>query len=131
MDDATSAAREANRLYWETDEPVGDIAARLDFSRRALYDAIEPLPTGETCSECGGAYGYPNRSARNAGLAICAACGAEAPPAAEPGEPEPQPWTWSPETIGTLDRRVLWMAGAALAGALVAAAATLLVLPED
>lgn len=140
MDDANRAASEANRLYWETDAPVAEIAAQLEFSRRALYDALLPLPTGARCVECGGELGYPNRSARLAGLAICATCGAEAPEPTTVGDSEgekarePEPWTWSPprQTLaGALDRRVLWMGGAALAGALVAAAATLLVLPED
>jgi transposase-like protein len=41
-----SIQAEANRLYWETDESVAEIARRFDLSRRALYDAIEPLPSG-------------------------------------------------------------------------------------
>jgi hypothetical protein len=134
MDDAHSAAAEANRLYWQTDAPVADIAAQLDLSRRALYDVLRPLPTGATCPSCGGEIGFPNRSARTAGLAICASCGAEAADAEAHEEPAPEPWTWSPPrdlVAGALDRRVLWMGGAALAGALVAAAATLLILPED
>lgn len=69
-------AGEANRLYWESDESVADIAARLDMSRRALYDAIEPLPTGASCEICGGPMTFENRSARTAGQATCAVCAA-------------------------------------------------------
>jgi hypothetical protein len=134
MDDGKNVASEANRLYWQTEVPVGEIATQLELSRRALYDALDPLPTGQTCGECGGAIGYPNRSARAAGLAICDSCGAESIGVAAESAPEPEPWTWSPPAgalTGKLDRRLVWMGGAALAGALVAAALTLLVLPED
>ena len=39
-------AAEANRLYWETEQSVADIAQQLDISRRALYGAVRPLPAG-------------------------------------------------------------------------------------
>lgn len=135
MDDENRAASEANRLYWESDAPVGEIATRLELSRRALYDALRPLPTGEECPRCGGALGYPNRSARASGLAICADCGAEGPAErAEAATPSETSWTWSPEAgrePHRVDRRTLWLGGAALAGALAAAAVTLLLIPED
>ncbi len=67
---------EANRLYWESDASVADIANRLELSRRALYDAVRPLPAGERCADCGGELAWANRSARAAGTAICLSCGA-------------------------------------------------------
>lgn len=67
---------EANRLYWETDAPVADIAARLDLSRRGLYDAVRPSPAGAACDACGEGLHYENRSARRQGSATCPACGA-------------------------------------------------------
>lgn len=67
---------EANHLYWETDTPVADIAARFDLSRRALYETVQPIPAGETCSQCGGDLRFENRLARRTGSATCAGCGA-------------------------------------------------------
>lgn len=85
--------RELNRLYWESDASVSDIADRLDISRRALYDGIEPRPAGEACPECGAALVFRNRTALENREASCPRCGFEteldaATPAAErPREP--------------------------------------------
>lgn len=68
------AIEQANRLYWDSDASVADIADRLGWSRRALYDAIEPLPIEATCETCGTPLVYANRSARNAGTSTCIAC---------------------------------------------------------
>ena len=73
MDDSRSA--EANRLYWESDVSVAEIADQLELSRRALYDAVSPLPSDERCTDCGGVLAWPNRSARSTGTAICLSCG--------------------------------------------------------
>jgi hypothetical protein len=119
MNDTVDTA-EANRLYWESDESVADIAARLDMSRRALYDAIEPLPSGGTCDVCGGPLTFENRSARTAGHASCEVCAATgatpeehaaAAAAAEDGHP-------------AFDERTAWLGGAALAGAALGALVT-------
>lgn len=67
---------EADRLYWETDLPVSDIAERLDISRRALYDAIEPRPAGTACPDCGAALVLRNRTAAERGEAECLECDA-------------------------------------------------------
>jgi hypothetical protein len=72
----THDADAANRMYWEGDESVADIAARFDFSRRALYDVVRPLPAGVPCDACGGDLSFENRLARKSGAATCAACGA-------------------------------------------------------
>jgi hypothetical protein len=74
---------EANRLYWETQTPVAEIAARLDISRRALYGLIEPWPAERPCAVCSGPLGYANRSARSGGSAACALCGRSEEEAAE------------------------------------------------
>lgn len=68
---------EANRLYWETEDSVASIADRLDVSRRALYDAVQPLGTGLGCPSCGGQMAFENRSARKLGTAVCAHCRTE------------------------------------------------------
>lgn len=68
---------EANRLYWETDDSVANIADRLDVSRRALYEAVRPISTGTMCEACGGELAFENRSARKQGMAVCPACDAE------------------------------------------------------
>ena len=75
--DEERLADEVSRLYWETDASVGEIAAELDISRRALYAALRPLPAGERCTECGGELVFMTRSARTEGAAECAACGRE------------------------------------------------------
>jgi hypothetical protein len=68
-------AAEANRLYWETEASVADIAARFDLSRRALYEAVEPLDARAMCAECGGDLVFENRLARRTGNALCLQCG--------------------------------------------------------
>jgi hypothetical protein len=68
---------EANRLYWETEDSVASIADRLDVSRRALYDAVQPLGAGVVCPSCGAQLSFENRSARKLGAAICRTCGME------------------------------------------------------
>ncbi len=65
---------EANRLYWDSDVSVADIADRMGWSRRALYDAIEPLPTDAACAVCGTPLVFLNRSARSSATASCIAC---------------------------------------------------------
>ena len=76
MSDA-STETELNRLYWETDASVSEIADRLDISRRTLYDGIEPRPAGQRCPECGAPLGFRNRTALENGEAECPACGYE------------------------------------------------------
>ncbi len=71
------AVAEANELYWDSDTPIAEIAERLDLSRRALYDAVQPLSAGERCGRCGGDLLFANRSSRKSGFATCAECGAE------------------------------------------------------
>ena len=74
---ATEPSRlEANRLYWETDAPVGRIAETLGISRRALYELLERVPAEGPCPECGGPILFANRLARSTGQAQCGACGA-------------------------------------------------------
>ncbi len=65
---------EANRLYWDSSSSVADIAEQLGWSRRALYDAIEPLPTDTPCTVCGTPLVFLNRSARVSGTTTCVAC---------------------------------------------------------
>jgi len=129
----TEAAAEANRLYWETELPVGEIAARLDLSRRALYESIRPVPAEGNCAACGAPLEYTKRSSRIQGLPTCRNCVAPAtPPAGR--EREVEPWTWSPHSRvahGSLlagPPPSVWVVGAtALAGALLAAGVTFLV----
>lgn len=75
--DRAETARTANRLYWNSSDSVGAIAARLGVPRSALYASVRPLPAGERCPECGGELYFANRSARAAGSTGCSACGAE------------------------------------------------------
>lgn len=81
---------ELNRLYWESDASVADIADRLDISRRALYDGIEPRPTGAPCPDCGAPLGFRNRTSAENQEAECAACGREVKLGADRTDPEPE-----------------------------------------
>ncbi len=106
-------AREANRLYWDTDESVNGIAERLEMSKGRLYDAITPLPVGATCPACGGPLGFANRTARDSELVSCPLCDFEAQRDEVEGDAElqPHPATRSadgvPLTEGTLVGAVL------------------------
>ncbi len=73
---ATQPSRlEANRLYWETDSSVGDIAESLGLSRRALYELLDPIVADGPCPGCGEPLLFSNRLARAAGDAVCPGCG--------------------------------------------------------
>jgi hypothetical protein len=107
---------EANRLYWESDTSVAEIAEQLDISRRALYSAVEPLSAGRPCPSCGGELVFENRSSRATDHATCAACGAETD--IDPNEPVEPATTDGQETS-------IRLGAAALAGAAVGALLTL------
>jgi hypothetical protein len=112
------AAAEANRLYWETDDSVSEIAERLEISRRALYEAVDPLPTGDPCTVCGGPLTFENRSARTAGNATCAVC-------AETGATDEDAVdTADPAAAADAEERAMLVGGAALAGAAIGALVT-------
>jgi predicted RNA-binding Zn-ribbon protein involved in translation (DUF1610 family) len=66
--------KESNRLYWETDSPVAEIAETLGISRRALYEVIEPQPVGVPCPDCGAGLVFRNRTALERGRAECPEC---------------------------------------------------------
>ena len=133
MDSAQSLpGAEVNRLYWETEVPVAEIAQRLDISRRALYDSIRPVPATGQCSVCGGELEFANRSTRAQGIATCRSCGLETTAGPEPA------WTWSPEPRPVVPgrpvpppRSVWWLGAATLVAALGAAAVTLLIIRDD
>jgi hypothetical protein len=117
-------AAEANRLYWETETSVGDIAQKLDLSRRALYDALQPTPTGALCGVCGGDMAFENRSARTANQPVCTVCGAR---------PENEPESVAePEAVAarSIDPRTLRLGGAMVFGAIAGAIATLIAVPR-
>jgi|SRR5690606_22616139 len=120
-------AAEANRLYWETDTPVAEIAQQLELSRRALYESIDPLPTSNTCAVCGSPLVYENRSARNAGVETCPNCDAQD----EAPTPSAIPARMPTSGRDAYDRdRAVRVGGAALAGAALGAIATLLLVPR-
>jgi hypothetical protein len=123
----TAAAVEANRLYWETEDSVAEIADRLDLSRRALYDAIEPVPTGLPCPTCGGPLSFENRSARTAGNPTCPVCAATG--ATEADEP-PSGQALPVPSLGEAGERALLVGGVAMAAAAVGALLTLALVPR-
>lgn len=119
-------AVEANRLYWESETSVADIAQQLELSRRALYDSVDPLPTGGSCDVCGTPLVFENRSARNAGIESCPACDS----LVEDAGPAPQPVMTEPLMTDEDVQRAVRVGGAALAGAALGALATLLLVPR-
>ncbi len=128
MPEEDRLAEEVNRLYWQTEASVADIADELHISRRALYDAIEPASAGAECPECGTPLEYRNRTAQNRGEAECPGCGLEPDleEAGEPGSDDPYA-TRMPLDVGSLDAtRAFMLAGAVLTGLAVGAAAALL-----
>jgi len=72
-----SDAERVNHLYWETESSVAEIADELSISRRALYQLLEPLPTGVDCAKCGAELRFANRSAKATNAARCIVCGSE------------------------------------------------------
>lgn len=96
------AREELNRLYWESDASVAEIADRLDISRRALYDGIEPRPAGAPCPDCGGALGFRNRTGAANREAECAACGGEVSLSGDRPAPEPAPTVEQERRAGPL-----------------------------
>lgn len=74
---AEKQQREANRLYWQTDLAVREIADRMEVSRSTFYRQLTADPAGERCPECATPLVYANRSAREAGEAECPECGLE------------------------------------------------------
>ena len=117
---------EANRLYWETDHSVAEIAQQLELSRRALYDAVEPLPSGSSCTTCGSPLVYENRSARNSGQEVCPACEAahdEAELVAAAADAGDDRAVYDPNNA-------VRVGSAALAGAALGALATLILVPR-
>jgi hypothetical protein len=77
VEEKTAVSPELNRLYWETDSSVAEISNRLGVSRRAMYEAIEPMPSGVACESCGAELYFNNRSARTSGIGRCLVCGSE------------------------------------------------------
>lgn len=90
-------AETANRLYWGTSRPAGQLAEELGISRSKFYALIEPLELGQDCPACTGAVTFSSRTDREAGRGRCSDCGelmditAEAAaPAADPTRPAPR-----------------------------------------
>lgn len=134
MEDRTAIVPEANRLYWDTADSVAEISNRLGISRRALYDAIEPLGTGEQCASCGSELYYANRSAKAAGTARCLMCGNEREVDGEISHedvgmipPYGAGLPAAPAASRDLRERAATIAGFAVAGAIAGAIATVLI----
>ena len=138
MEHSEAVITEANRLYWQTEMSVADIAEQLSVSRRALYELVQPEPAGTTCSACGGDVVFVNRSARTSGTGRCVACGAEcmltdtAEPAVEEETVPPYASGWpraelpvggEPDDLRT---RALKIGGIAIAGAALGAVTALM-----
>jgi len=111
-------ARQANRLYWDTDESVNGIADRLELSKGRLYDMITSLEVEATCPKCGTNLVYANRTAREHGTLTCEACGFEGHRDKVKGDstPHQHPATQASGMFARADRT---MVGAVLAGVAV------------
>lgn len=68
---------EVNRLYWDSDRSVNQIADDLSMSKGALYEVVEARTAGLPCPRCGEEMVYPNRTARDRGFLNCPSCGLE------------------------------------------------------
>jgi hypothetical protein len=120
---------EANRLYWDSDMPVAEIAGTLDISRRALYAAVEPLPAGRACPECGAELVFENRSGRTADQAVCLMCAADSDDGTDlPDEQSATAATGEPvgsaaaaENSSLFEHRLASPGAAAMAGAAIGA----------
>ncbi len=66
--------KRVNRMYWDSNESVNQIAERLDLSKGALYGLIEPAPADGSCPDCGERLSFGNRTSRDRGVAECATC---------------------------------------------------------
>jgi hypothetical protein len=140
MEHDSALIAEANRLYWQTESSVADIAEQLSVSRRALYELVTPESAGSTCSVCSGDVVFVNRSARTSGAGRCQSCGAENPvnETAEPIAEETVPpyaagWPRARERAidedgdgNDLRTRALKIGSIAVAGAALGAMAALL-----
>jgi hypothetical protein len=133
----TAAAKEANRLYWQTERSVAEIADKLTVSRRALYELITPQSSGMTCKSCGGDVVFTNRSAKAGNAGRCAKCGAEYDTTVDDDDdaeetltPYAAGWPRVVQRHNTDDvrGRAMRLGGAAVAGAALGAIAALLVM---
>ena len=68
-------ADRANRLYWESETSVNQIAEDLVLSKGALYALVEPLRMGGLCPECDEEVAFQNRTARLKNMLSCTDCG--------------------------------------------------------
>lgn len=82
-DGPSGVTEQVNELYWSGDRTVDEIVEELGISRTALYTSIEPVPSGVTCADCHERMVFPNRTARDRGVAVCPRCGRESAPGAE------------------------------------------------
>lgn len=140
MSDRADVA-EANRLYWETETSVAEIASRLDLSRRALYEAVEPALAGAPCPACGDELQFENRSARRSGQATCPSCGAvdqvdedigdEETPGLSvvPGDAREDERSYNGEQ--DIRHRAVLLGGAAIAGVALGTVAALIAMRRD
>ena len=137
MERNATAAHEANRLYWQTDRSVADIAENLGVSRRALYELIQPESSGVQCGNCKGDVVFANRSAKTSNAGRCASCGSECDTNVESvdvGEtltPYAAGWPRVIQRRASADEdvkgRAVQLGSAAIAGAALGAIAALLI----
>lgn len=135
MERNASAAPEANRLYWQTNRSVADIAEELSVSRRALYELITPESAEMQCGSCGGDVVYSNRSAKSSHTGRCNQCGTECDTIndvtdmSETLTPYAAGWPRVIHRQGAEDvkGRAMQLGGVAIAGAAVGAIAALLI----
>ncbi len=127
-------AAEANRLYWQSTRPAGQLADELGISRSKFYALIEPLHLPVTCEVCGSPLTFSSRTDREAGRGRCQDCGhtADVPldeiPSLETPIPAPQAAENTPdvsmrELVAGVENRQLWISAlAGLAAGLLAGA---------
>ncbi len=87
--------KQANTLYWDSDQSVNHIAEAMDLSKGRLYELITPLSADWACGECSTMTHFANRTAKEKGNVACPECGFQGPigtlPDSSDTRAEPQP----------------------------------------
>ncbi|MQA90125.1 MAG: hypothetical protein GEU90_07810 [Gemmatimonas sp.] len=127
--DETNDAR-LNELYWYTGRTIEEIVRELGVNRNTLYASIRPLPSGMTCTTCGAAVVFANRTKRSSGIGLCEGCSIETVFLAELDSDAPAPldapapdnqrrWErWREELVAVPPERAALIGGAAALGAI-------------
>ena len=66
---------EIDRLYWETDTPVAEVARTLGLPARSMHQLVTALPAGVDCYRCSSELSFTSRTQRDGQRLRCDHCG--------------------------------------------------------